>query len=182
MEKTQRGFNINKFKDNYGSECSIQESSSAMDNLIWFGVNNANPQIMVYDAQRLGLDTSGAQNGWMDYPVPKEVSMSTRMHLDQKTLHKLMPSLESFVDTGDLEEEGYDYDFSTQYSIESFQSGGYEEIDMVHYKHDLDKTIKRNDETLERLEERISRLKKYREGLEIAKSNVEQVIKDESYG
>lgn len=176
MEKTQRGFKISNFKDNYGAECSIQESSSAMASKIWFGINDAKPEIMVSDVKRLGLDIplNGETTGWVEYPVPREVLMHTRMHLDQKTLHNLMPTLESFVDTGDLEEDGYDYDFAKEYSQESFTTGGYEEVDMVYYKNDLINIIGRNDETIERLEERLSKLKKYKEGLEIAKSNVDK--------
>ncbi len=53
---------------------------------------------------------------------------------------------------------------------------------MIFYKNNLIDDIERNDETIKRLEERIIKLKKYRKGLELAKSNVEQIIKNETYG
>ena len=37
--KTQRGFTIQKFKDLYGQDCSIQESSLADRDAIWIGVH-----------------------------------------------------------------------------------------------------------------------------------------------
>lgn len=38
METTNRGFDIAKFKDSYGVECSLQKSSSATQDKIWLGV------------------------------------------------------------------------------------------------------------------------------------------------
>lgn len=34
---TARGFRIGEFRDRYGQECSIQESSLATENAIWLG-------------------------------------------------------------------------------------------------------------------------------------------------
>lgn len=57
-DKTNRGFAIGTFKDHYGTECSIQKSSLATEEAIWFGVTDANPQIMATDAKKLGIDTT----------------------------------------------------------------------------------------------------------------------------
>ncbi len=38
-KKTARGFRIGTFRDRYGQECSIQESSLAGEYAIWFGVD-----------------------------------------------------------------------------------------------------------------------------------------------
>jgi hypothetical protein len=45
IEKTERGFELIEFKDIYGSECSLQQSSIAIyekpgTSAIWFGVEN----------------------------------------------------------------------------------------------------------------------------------------------
>lgn len=37
-DATGRGFTIGEFRDLYGQECTIQESSSAEHEAIWFGV------------------------------------------------------------------------------------------------------------------------------------------------
>lgn len=37
---TQRGFVIAEFQDVYGNKCSLQKSSSAMEDRIWFGVHS----------------------------------------------------------------------------------------------------------------------------------------------
>src|ERR1035437_9332381 len=89
LEKTERGFIRGDFTDKYDTVCSIQESSLATEDAIWFGVNEANPQIMVSDAIKLGIETT-EKDGWCAYPVPKEVSFTTRMHLTQEMVKKLL--------------------------------------------------------------------------------------------
>ena len=43
--KTNRGFGLFEFKDRYGRRCSLQDSSLASEPAIWFGIDNANPQV-----------------------------------------------------------------------------------------------------------------------------------------
>ena len=100
--KTARGFNISSFKDRYGEECSLQESSLATESAIWLGVNEPNPQIMASVAIKAGMDTKGQTTGWIDFPMPKEVYCTTRMHLTQKQVAELLPHLIRFVETGEL--------------------------------------------------------------------------------
>lgn len=59
---TKRRFPYVTFKDRYDAEYSIQLSSLATDNAIWFGVDNADPKIMARDAHRHGT-----------FPTPEEV-------------------------------------------------------------------------------------------------------------
>lgn len=101
LNKTQRGFALGKFTDRYGLKCSIQKSSLASEDAIWFGVDDPDPQIMASDAKRLGIPTS-QENGWVKYEIPKEVSLSTRMHLTQDMVKELLPILQKFADTGEL--------------------------------------------------------------------------------
>lgn len=99
--KTQRGFALNNFIDLYGAECSLQKSSLAFEDAIWLGVNNVTPTIMHRDAKRLGIRTD-ATCGHVDYPLPKEVHLSTRMHLSREQVAELIPVLQKFVDTGEI--------------------------------------------------------------------------------
>jgi len=39
LEKTNRGFDILKFKDRYDFDCSLQKSSLASEECIWLGAN-----------------------------------------------------------------------------------------------------------------------------------------------
>ena len=100
--KTERGSDIIEFKDRYNAKCSLQKSSLATEDAIWFGITDADPQIMVYDAKKIGIPTN-ENNGWMKFEIPKEVLLSTRMHLTQEQVRNLLPYLQKFVDTGELQ-------------------------------------------------------------------------------
>lgn len=102
---TNRGFSTGKFTDHYGAECSIQKSSS-FDDAIWLGINDADPKIMSSDAIKLGLRErtyDENDNGWVNYEIPKQVLLNTRMHLTQDHVKQLLPLLIKFAETGELE-------------------------------------------------------------------------------
>lgn len=99
--KTHRGFSISEFKDRYGASCSIQKSSLGTEDAIWFGIDNVIPRIMAVDAKRIGIETNEV-NGWIDYQIPKEVLLSSRMHLTQEMVAELLPTLIRFAKTGEL--------------------------------------------------------------------------------
>lgn len=101
--KTSRGFPLNKFKDFYGCECSIQLSSLATEAAIWIGIDNPNPRIMASNATRLGVLTDQT-TGWIEFEIPPEVLISTRMHLTQNQVKELIPILQYFAEHGDLPE------------------------------------------------------------------------------
>lgn len=100
-KKTERGFGYYEFEDTNGTKCTLQESSSAMEPKIWLGPSEANPQIMASDAKKMGIEVT-ANTGWVPYPVPDEVLMTTRMHLNQEQAKELIKRLEYFVETGYL--------------------------------------------------------------------------------
>jgi len=100
-EKTPRGFDHIEFTDLYGETCSLQKSSLATEDAIWFGIDDPKPMVMAKDAARLGVPTSKT-TGWVPYHIPKEVLITTRMHLTQDTAAELIPLLQKFVDTGDI--------------------------------------------------------------------------------
>ena len=102
MDKTQRGFKNGKFKDAYGEQCSIQKSSLATKDAIWLGIDDAKPQIMCSNAERNGLVKQG-ETGWQPFEIPKDVLLSTRMHLTQREVRQLLPILEKFAKTGEID-------------------------------------------------------------------------------
>ncbi|MFJ6415034.1 hypothetical protein ACIQLG_19835 [Terribacillus saccharophilus] len=93
--RTNRGFEILEFKDRYNVDCSIQKSSLADDEAIWFGINDANPKIMASKTEKGGT-------GWVSYEIPDDVLLSTRMHLTREQVKELLPILTKFAETGDL--------------------------------------------------------------------------------
>lgn len=90
QSKTQRGFAYIDFKDRYDKECSIQKSSLATEDCIWFGIDNPEPKILIQG------------KGWVEYPLPEEVSITTRMHLSVEQVKELIPILQRFVETGEV--------------------------------------------------------------------------------
>lgn len=112
---TNRGFPFIEFKDEYGEECSIQVSSRAVfenddgsvdDPLgwLWLGINNAKPRIMKFHAQMLGIIPPGEASGWMPYPIPDDVLLTTQMHLNETQVRGLVARLNLWLETGDLDQ------------------------------------------------------------------------------
>lgn len=104
VEKTSRGFEIIKFTDRGGDKCSLQQSSLADYvqpgiSAVWLGVDDANPQVMADKAASVGV-TTAETCGWVPYPIPEDVLLSTRMHLDRKQVKKLIASLTRWLETG----------------------------------------------------------------------------------
>jgi len=101
MTKTERGFPLGKFNDLYDQKCSIQQSSLATENALWLGLDNAEPMIMASKADENGVETKKT-TGWVDYPLPKDVLLSTRMHLSVSDVEKLVEELQHWLKTGEL--------------------------------------------------------------------------------
>jgi hypothetical protein len=100
---TLRGFAHSSFKDRYGARCSVQKSSIAFEECIWFGVDDPKPQILCSHAERNGVARQNS-TGWQPYKIPEDVLLTTRMHLTQEQVRELIPVLQHFVDTGELPE------------------------------------------------------------------------------
>ncbi len=90
MKKTERGFNYVKFIDLYGKEYSIQESSLATDDAIWFGIDN--PQITIFEDNNKGK--------YINTKLPENWVVASRMHLNREQVAELIPILQKFVDQG----------------------------------------------------------------------------------
>jgi len=102
-ETTDRGFGLLKSVDLYGAAFNVQESSIASEKAIWLGVEDANPLVLAAHAQQLGVETNQT-TGWVTYPVPDQVLLTTRMHLNQQMAAELIGVLQYFVDNGTLPE------------------------------------------------------------------------------
>ncbi|MBW4656641.1 MAG: hypothetical protein KME20_26895 [Kaiparowitsia implicata GSE-PSE-MK54-09C] len=74
--KTRRGLPIVRFKDCYGSHCSLQKSSLPSEKAIWLGV---------------------------DEPFDRSIDR-VRMHLTQDMVRDLLPALQRFAETGEITE------------------------------------------------------------------------------
>lgn len=99
--KTSRGFARREFTDLYGAECYLQKSSLATKDAIWLGVIDAKPQVMASKAASVGVQTDQT-TGWVPYPIPDDVLLTTQMHLTQPMVRKLIKQLQHFADTGEL--------------------------------------------------------------------------------
>ena len=90
MKKTTtcRGFRVYEFYDRNGEACSLQASSVATESLIWLGTDDAKPQVLV------------AGQGWQPIAMPEDYMATTRMHLDRKTVSRLLPKLIRFAILG----------------------------------------------------------------------------------
>lgn len=107
--KTNRGFELQHFKDDYGVDCSLQESSAWAPH-IWLGVDCPKVRIMYKDAVANGLtleknDPETNENGWCDFPIPKEAMIQSRMHLTRTQAAELAEKLLFFAQNGYLPEE-----------------------------------------------------------------------------
>lgn len=107
--KTNRGFSKIEFTDSYKELCSLQQSSAigddGDDSYLWLGIQNPDAKILKRDALQLGLPLpKGEISGWMEYPIPKEVSLTTRMHLNRKQVKALVKELSQWLESGDFNE------------------------------------------------------------------------------
>jgi len=93
-DDTQRGFGLYEFTDRSGKMCTIQDSSLATEPAIYFGIHDADPQILASVIIEGGT-------GWAKYPLPKDVFIGTRMHLTQEQVKALLPMLTYFAETGE---------------------------------------------------------------------------------
>lgn len=107
--KTNRGFELQHLIDDYGVEYDLQESSSCEPH-IWLGINRPKLMIMYKDARAIGLDLKKNDPetnewGWCDFPVPKEVLIESRIHLNREQAKDLAKRLNYFARHGYLNEE-----------------------------------------------------------------------------
>jgi len=91
--KTNRGFGIIEFTDSKNISCSIQKSSSAMEEAIWFGTDD--DELVIFEDEDMGK--------YITTKLPKTFMVNNRMHLTQEQVKELLPILKRFADTGDID-------------------------------------------------------------------------------
>lgn len=101
LKKSPRGWKYAEFKDRYGATCSIQESSSGEEASLWLGVDDVEPKVLASQASSVGVQTNETC-GWVPYPIPEEVLLSSRMHINIKMAKELVKHLNKFIKTGHL--------------------------------------------------------------------------------
>ncbi|NHR07429.1 hypothetical protein HA052_19750 [Chromobacterium haemolyticum] len=104
--KTQHGFASIAFRDRNDAPCRLQKSSLVTEDALWLGVDDAEPKIMACNAAAHGVETTET-TGWVPYPLPDAVLLTTGMHLTREQVAQLLPILQHFVDTGELSETGH---------------------------------------------------------------------------
>lgn len=92
LPKTNRGFSRKDFIDRYGEKCSIQKSSIMGEDCIWLGINEPVPKVCI------------PGSGWKKVELPAGATTFGRMHLTQEMVKELLPYLQHFVETGELED------------------------------------------------------------------------------
>jgi hypothetical protein len=103
---TPRGFFKGVFKDNYGADCSLQESSAcAEEGYIWFGMHD--PELK-YFIPNVGWFDVTKEDFTSFLPKGAQPLLSSRMHLNQSKMENLLPALMFFVKHGNLPDESYD--------------------------------------------------------------------------
>lgn len=100
--KTHLGYSLLEFADDNENKCTMQKSSSALEEKIWLGIDDPKPQILHGDAALLGVETD-AKSGWIDYPISPRVNITTRMHLTQRQALSLAKKLMDFAVNGDID-------------------------------------------------------------------------------
>lgn len=107
--ETGRGFDVAEFKDYNDITCSLQASSLAIyedpgTSAVWLGCDDLNPMVMWEDAEKLGIKTN-ATSGWIPYPIPSCVSVSSRMHLTRERVEWLVRALNGWLKTGKINQK-----------------------------------------------------------------------------
>lgn len=110
---TARGFEIINFQDRHGLDCSLQQSSAIGDyadalnnpgsSFVWLGVTNVEARILKSEAKELGIAVEGEVSGWMDYPIPEQVKLGGRMHLDRQQVSGLVARLKRWLKNGSFD-------------------------------------------------------------------------------
>lgn len=99
VKHTNRGFAYFEFKDVHGNVCNIQKSSNGMQSCIWLGSREIGLRgfIPYVGWSDITDDQFRAKYGFQDFVA------NNRMQLNRKQVAKLLPILQKFVDTGDID-------------------------------------------------------------------------------
>ena len=101
ITKTARGFDRIEFTELGGAKCSLQKSSAAENDYIWFGANDIGVK---------GFVPYGQPSAWQDITEKdikekfgvQDIVSNSRMHLSREQVKELLPYLQKFVKTGEI--------------------------------------------------------------------------------
>lgn len=104
VQRTERGFEIIRFKDHYDHPCVLQMSSLADYrqpgiSAVWLGCERTNPKILASLAAAHGVETKET-TGWVEYPISDDVLFTTQMHLDREQVVGLINHLLHWINDG----------------------------------------------------------------------------------
>lgn len=99
-DKTARGFSLLSFKDHNGIECRLQKSSLASTDAIWLGAKKIGMQEFVAYRQP---DAWVERTEFDEHTMEHHFVANNSMHLTRKQVAQLLPYLQKFVETGNLE-------------------------------------------------------------------------------
>lgn len=110
VSTTARGFDRIEFFDKYGTQCSLQQSSLAEHeepgtSAVWLGVDDVSPQVLASEARSVGVVTA-KNTGCVPYPIPPNVLLTSRMHLDREQVSALIMKLQNWLDGGTFAAKG----------------------------------------------------------------------------
>ena len=101
LKHTNRGFAYYEFTEVNGELCNIQKSSSAMQDCIWLGSKNIGLSGFIPHGNPSWRDVTDDQIkekfGFQD------IIANNRMHLSREQVAALLPILQKFVDTGEID-------------------------------------------------------------------------------
>lgn len=110
--KTQRNFPLVEFVDTYDQKCSLQASSVIGDyddsldkpgtSCVWLGVDRPTARITNEEAKKIGAPTNSCEH-WLDYIIPDEVRVDSRMHLNREQVEGLIRHLRTWLDEKEFE-------------------------------------------------------------------------------
>lgn len=113
-ERTGRGFQRISFKDHYDEPCYLQQSSIALlaqpgAGAVWLGLDGVKAMVMCSKAREVGLSPT-SDVGWMPFPIPEQVQVTTQMHLDRGQVLSLVTTLQGWLATGYLFQDSESHD------------------------------------------------------------------------
>ena len=104
VKTTARGFAYYEFVDDNGQKCSLQKSSSALEDKIWLGIDDAKimefyPYLRETDESWFEIPKEEVEAKLKHRPQNKIHYKNQRMHLTVNQVKELLPILQRFVDT-----------------------------------------------------------------------------------
>ena len=113
-DKDESGWPTVDFSDHYGTACFLKCSSIIGDyddsferpgtSCVIMGVQKVDAKVLCRDANLVGLETE-KKVGWMDYPIPEQVSMHAALHLNIEQARGLVERLSEWLENGDFSNE-----------------------------------------------------------------------------